>query len=352
MDTEARQLGSSIESVSGAIAEWAVTRHSELDSSLPDRHGANWRTEWIGEARQVLAYLSQALAVGRPEVVAHIVNWSGQAYAARGGDRGDLGVMLNCLRDTIRERLGEAVTQRAVDFLEFAAIELVRELPAPLPSFDVKTADGRLVLRYLECILQGRRLEAEQLVIDIARDGRAVPEIYDAVLQPAMVEIGRMWHQDEISIADEHFATVVTERALARLRDFFGERTPNGRSVITTAVAGELHSVGVNMFSDLLEMDGWRVVALGENMPTLEIIRSVYDQQVDLLAVSLTSFLHLNTVADLIDSIRQQADLVALPVLVGGSPFKLIDDLWLTVGADGCACSASDGVATANRLVG
>jgi methanogenic corrinoid protein MtbC1 len=38
--------------------------------------------------------------------------------------------------------------------------------------------------------------------------------------------------------------------------------------------------------------------------------------------------------------------------MVGGGPFALVPDLWQVVGADGCACSASDAVKVARRIAG
>ena len=77
---------------------------------------------------------------------------------------------------------------------------------------------------YCEVILQGDAERAEK-VIDQGLSAGIIPsKLYLEVLMPAQVEIGARWHRSEVNIPQEHIATQITLRQLARLRGMLKTR--------------------------------------------------------------------------------------------------------------------------------
>jgi len=60
---------------------------------------------------------------------------------------------------------------------------------------------------------------------------------------------------------------------------------------------------------------------------------------------------HLSDLRYLIRSLRADEATAQVKVIVGGSPFAIIPDLWKQVGADAVAASPEGAVTTANRLI-
>jgi methanogenic corrinoid protein MtbC1 len=218
---------------------------------------------------------------------------------------------------------------------------------APSPG----TPQGRLLLQYLEAVLAGNLSEAHRLIIEQAQAGVSVTELYDQVLQPALSEIGRMWHRGEISVADEHFATATTRALLGGLRSYFPQPEPRSATVVATAVSGDFHDVGLRMVADCFEMDGWGVLFLGANMPATDISEFLGQYPADLLALSASTCLVVRQAGEFINVVRSGHSSDKLKIIVGGSPFDMIPDLWEELGADGCAHSATEAVELANRLI-
>jgi methanogenic corrinoid protein MtbC1 len=205
-------------------------------------------------------------------------------------------------------------------------------------------------LEYLEAVLDGRREAAEKVILKAVDEGVAVGDVYEQVLQPAQIELGRMWHAGEITVADEHFASAITQAIMSTLRSRFPKRERKGKLVLAAAVGGELHEIGVRMVADFFEMDGWDVIYLGANTPSSDIVSVVGDRRANLLAISVSTLLHLHTAGKLIDQVRQDQKCAKTKVLVGGPPFKSVSDLWSELGADGCAASATEAVKLGNSL--
>jgi methanogenic corrinoid protein MtbC1 len=147
-----------------------------------------------------------------------------------------------------------------------------------------------------------------------------VPELHLNVLQPAQYEIGRLWQENRISVAQEHLATAITQFALAHLYRHLPRDPANGRTVLVACVEGDLHEVGARVGSDFLEMAGFDVRFLGANVPTDSLVRMVREHPPDLLALSVTMTYHLPALRDALARVRAVAP--RLPLAVGGLAFS------------------------------
>ena len=86
---------------------------------------------------------------------------------------------------------------------------------------------------YLDAIREGDRHRALQVIDDARNSGIELSTIYVGVFQPALREIGRLWQQNSISVADEHLATAITQAAMARAyQSAFTWRSALGRTLV------------------------------------------------------------------------------------------------------------------------
>lgn len=177
-----------------------------------------------------------------------------------------------------------------------------------------------LLRRYLAAQLAGDRQEALRLLVEEGlMRGVPLPDIHLQIIQPAQYEIGRLWEEGHISIAQEHQATAITQLALAHLYRHLPREAPNGKVVMVSCVEGELHEVGANMASDFLEMAGFDVRFLGANLPTTLLVRHVLERPPDLLVLSITMPYHLPALRAAVEQVH--AILPRLPLAAGGRAF-------------------------------
>lgn len=175
---------------------------------------------------------------------------------------------------------------------------------------------------------------AAQAAVDHAlRAGVPPDQIYYAILAPSMVRIGELWERNELSVAEEHLATAITERMIGRLAPAFVP--PQGLScglVVVGCVAGERHTLGLRMLGDLLRRCRWRVLDLGADVPADDWVRLTLRYGADAAAISVNNERHLAETAALIGTLHSA--LPGLLVLVGGAAFDRNPQAWRTVGAD------------------
>lgn len=204
---------------------------------------------------------------------------------------------------------------------------------------------------YFAVIRRGDYRSALRL-IDAALDrGDDLDALYLEVLQPAMREVGRLWQENEMTVADEHLATAITQTVMAHL---FSRRVAavnqSGPRIIAACVDTERHEIGLRMLCDLLEMRGWDVTYLGATVPIESLIAMTRTRQPDVIALSATIAPHLPRVRHTIQAIRAELGADTPILMVGGRPFLDHPEMATRVGADLTASDAREAVASLVRM--
>lgn len=311
--------------------------------------GDNERLELVFDLEMHLAFLGEALRLGVPQLFSEYATWTTQLLQTAGGD---IDQLESCL-DAIEAELRSTGTGGWLDEMQMVLTEARSRMRTDLPIVESHLrADNphcALATAFLDACLHLRRATAVAMVKDAAERGIPVDDIYLHVITPAMRELGRMWHLNQVTIGQEHYCTAVAQMVMAQLFPaiFDGDRRPLGR-VVSVCVAGELHEIGARMVADLFEMNGWDTVFLGSDVPKSSIIDTLVETDAEVLAISATLAANLGHVSDLIDAVRQEPACAAVKVLVGGAAFAIEPSVWQRVGADGWAPDATDALTLAH----
>lgn len=198
--------------------------------------------------------------------------------------------------------------------------------------------------RYLAAVRAGDRRSAFEVVDSARASGHDIRSLYLDVFQPVLREIGRLWQENEISVADEHLATAITQAAMGRLSDeVFASEAQSGRLLIAACADTERHEMGLRMICDLLEVDGWDTVFLGATVPIEGLVEMVRDRRPDVVALSASVAPHLQRVEAAILAIRAAVSNPPL-IAVGGRLFLEDPRLAARLGADLTAADAAEAV--------
>jgi methanogenic corrinoid protein MtbC1 len=189
-----------------------------------------------------------------------------------------------------------------------------------------------LATAFTEALLSGDPRAAELVVRDAIDAGLPQGVIDEAVIAPAMREVGDLWKRGDITVADEHLATDISYRVLAMQREAFrvaGRR--RGKVVMLAAVETEQHVLGLEMAGSLLDEAGFDVRMLGADLPieTLRDLVERYEPAVFGFTVTMETASDLLPLA--IEETRRGAPSIRVVVGGQGVPRDLDDTYWLTV---------------------
>ena len=283
---------------------------------------------WKSHLTQRLLELSAALGAGQPRMFSERVVWSRKTFAARNQDDALIAASLQSLRDTLGESLPAQAATPVQQYLETALDELQSPLPAPDASeLDPDNPTDRLVLQYLQSILEGDSLLAQQAVVEAVEQGLPIDEAYVNVLLAAQKEIGRMWHADEVTVAEEHLVSITTAKTMAVLAYSMQRKPDNGATAVTACVAGNAHDIGSRALADLYQLAGWRSIFLGADVPATDLpaMLDAYDATIVCLSGTLST--QIDQVAEAVKLIREHCER-------GGALFDETPEVAKTIGAD------------------
>jgi methanogenic corrinoid protein MtbC1 len=343
--------GAAIRSQQHTLASTVVARQYRLEPPRWEAFGIEGQQKSQRDVRYHLAYLSEALEAADQSLFVDYVDWARSLYAGLGLGEDTLAATLQIMHDVLPSVLPPDLAAAARGFVTVGLSQLQGAARTP-PSHLRKDAPlAQLAQDYLEALLDSNRRQANGLILRAVEEGSTVRDVYLHVFQPVQRELGRLWQLGQISIAQEHLATAVTQFIMSQLypRIFATERC--GRRLLAACVGDELHELGIRMVADFFEMEGWDTYYLGASTPSTAILSAVAEHRPHLLAISVTMTFHVNTAAQLIAELRARKHYTSTPVLVGGYPFNISPKLWQRVGADAVARDAQDAIAAANRLI-
>ncbi len=180
---------------------------------------------------------------------------------------------------------------------------------------------------YLNDILSAKRTAALDRIMAAFHSGYSIPEIYMDIFQESLHEVGRLWETNRIGVAEEHVATAITQFIMSNLYQHLETADARRGRLVITGIQGELHQVGSNMVSDVLEADGWDVVFLGSDVSPESAIEAVRRHHADVLGISATLARNIPVVVDLVDRVKQEFGLGAPGILLGGGAFHNFSEL-------------------------
>jgi MerR family transcriptional regulator, light-induced transcriptional regulator len=171
---------------------------------------------------------------------------------------------------------------------------------------------------YLDALLTRDSARARRAIEAALAAGTPVPDLYLDVLRPAMYEIGHRWAVDGINVADEHYATAVTQQLLDELSARMRMPPRDGRLAVVSGTPGERHALGARMVADFLEADGWEVLQLGPDTPAPDLAALVDRERPDVVGLSTSTAGSLPGIVDVLTRLRR---LQPRPCLVVGGQF-------------------------------
>jgi 5-methyltetrahydrofolate--homocysteine methyltransferase len=160
---------------------------------------------------------------------------------------------------------------------------------------------------------------ADELTKKAIEEGTDPNDILDKGLIPAMGVVGQKFSRNEIFVPQMLMSAKAMNAAMQHIRPFFqtGAAKRKGVFVIGT-VAGDLHDIGKNLVSMMVEGGGWEVIDLGVDVPTTkfdEAIAGHPDCIVGLSALLTTTMTNMGTTVK-----ELKAKYPSTEILVGGAP--------------------------------
>ncbi len=210
--------------------------------------------------------------------------------------------------------------------------------------------DEELVLQMHDDLYDGLKEEIEEGVNILLGRGWEPYTVLTEALVGGMTIVGRDFRDGILFVPEVLLAANAMKAGMAILKPLLAETgAPTvGRMVIGT-VKGDIHDIGKNLVSMMMEGAGFEVIDLGINNPVESYLEALERERPDILGMSAlltTTMPYMKTVIDTMVREGVRDDYI---VLVGGAPLN--EEFGRAIGADAYCRDAAVAVETAKTMM-
>ena len=181
-------------------------------------------------------------------------------------------------------------------------------------------------------------------------EGMTAKEVLDGGLIAGMDVVGRDFKAGDLFIPEVLIAANAMHAGLDVLRPLLAESgAPSLGKLVIGTVAGDLHDIGKNLVSMMMQGAGFEIVDLGNNVLPEQFVEAVRTEKPDLVGMSAlltTTMLGMKTT---VDGLTEAGLRDQVKVIVGGAPVTAA--FAEQVGADAYAPDAVAAVDAARSLI-
>jgi 5-methyltetrahydrofolate--homocysteine methyltransferase len=149
-------------------------------------------------------------------------------------------------------------------------------------------------------------------------EGVAPLDIINGPLMAGMSEVGRLFNDNELIVAEVLQSAEAMKAAVSHLEQFMDADTSSTRGrVVLATVKGDVHDIGKNLVEIILSNNGFEVVDLGIKVVPETLVQAVAEHRPD--AIGLSGLLVKSAQQMVVTTEDLAAAGIDLPILVGGA---------------------------------
>lgn len=199
-------------------------------------------------------------------------------------------------------------------------------------------------------ILDGQRAKVAENVKAALSAGINPESILNEGMVAAMSEVGRLFEEGEYFVPEMLISARAMQEGLAVLKPVLvKENVQAAGKVIIGTVQGDLHDIGKNLVSMMLEGAAFEVTDLGTDVSPDKFVNAIRSSDAQVVAMSALLTTTMGNMKAIIDAINAAGLRSKVKIMVGGAP--LSNQYADQIGADGYAQDASRAVLLAKNLV-
>ena len=181
--------------------------------------------------------------------------------------------------------------------------------------------------------------------------GSGVGDILDSGLIVAMNDMGERFAKGQVFVPQVLRSAKTMHECMRLLEPYFkeGHVSPKGKVLIGT-VKGDLHDIGKNLVSMMMEGAGFMITDLGVDVTPERFAQKAQEVEPDIIAMSALLSTTMPSMLQTIEALNAAGVRDKVKVMVGGAP--VTERFSQEIGADGYAPDAGSAVTKAKGLLG
>ena len=176
----------------------------------------------------------------------------------------------------------------------------------------------------------------------------------DSIINDAMIAamdiVGQKFADSEIFVPEMLVSAMTMKKGLNIIKPLLqGDASESKGTIIICTVKGDMHDIGKNLVTMMLEGAGFNVVDLGVDLSVAKVIKQVEQVKPEILGLSALLTTTMTEMKKVIEALEEKGLRNNVKVIIGGAP---VDAAFAQkIGADGYGDDATEAVRQARRLI-
>lgn len=195
---------------------------------------------------------------------------------------------------------------------------------------------------YKSALLDVDMIRAEEVLRKGSNMFATPLEVTELCLAPVLEQLGEDWENGHLALSQIYMASRISEELVERLLprpspEMSGDKAPK----IALVLLEDHHILGKRLVQSALRSVGIPILDW-QRLTTEELIIRAEQERPDLILISTLMLRSALLVRDVREGLNRAG--LAIPVYVGGAPFRLDPLLWQEVGADAMGGNAAEAI--------
>ncbi|WP_296143252.1 corrinoid protein [uncultured Anaerococcus sp.] len=196
--------------------------------------------------------------------------------------------------------------------------------------------------------------EEDEEIADLCREYLA--EGYDPQeaifngLIKGMNEVGKLFEQEEYYISDLLICSDAMYNGIEVLKEKIETHEENNvATAVIGVVEGDTHDIGKNLVKLMFEIDGYKMIDLGKDVPVEKFVDQAIANDADFIMMSTLMTTTMGNMKKVIDILNERGIRDQFKVMIGGGPVS--ESFAKDIGADAYSENANEAVKVARKLL-
>ncbi|MGI6405026.1 MAG: cobalamin B12-binding domain-containing protein [Syntrophaceticus sp.] len=204
--------------------------------------------------------------------------------------------------------------------------------------------------KLVKALTELKEKEVLDMVQELLESGKKPMEIVDSS-RIAMEEVGKRFESGEYFIPDLIFAGEILKRVSEIVKPEMEEEAGAEKigKVIIGTVEGDIHDIGKNIVTFMMDINGFEVIDLGVDVPPEKYVEAIRENDVKVVGLSGLLTLAYDSMKNTVETIKE-AGLNDVKIMIGGSIIN--EDVVAYTGADAYGADPMAGISLAKKWLG
>ena len=201
-----------------------------------------------------------------------------------------------------------------------------------------------------EMVVDGKFNDIEEKVQEAVDTGMDLNRLINEALISAMDVVGKRFSEGKIYVPEMLVSAKTMKLGLDIIKPLLqSDEITNRGTIVMGTVKGDLHDIGKNLVTMMMEGAGFKIIDVGVNVKIEDLVETLKKEKADILGLSALLTTTMPEMQNVIEVLKEAGLRNQVKVIIGGAP---IDQVFADkIDADGYGKDAADAVRLARELI-